>query len=325
MSRATPQARPRVPRTTPAADTPAVSDPATDTTAAPVDPPPVVAAPPVIEDTTPTPDPVSTTVAPAASIDTPASALDRPPPAPAATPTGHHADRAGRCSRRVRAGRRSVRARRGRPSAAAPRAGLSAAVGTGSTPSLHRPRSAFPRPCRRSVVPDAGSALSSPLAPPRSWAFSRRLSRSRRSSPSRCSGQGRSSRARRAPSVIAPAGPAGTPLDPGDGPASTAVASSSHRADAPSRSQARKPATAGQADAVGGGSGAPCGGLAGGLAGSAACASGSGSSHAFFYALLLMLGGVAVVISERLRSARRVGARRPSSHSSSDLASPSGG
>jgi hypothetical protein len=69
------------------------------------------------------------------------------------------------------------------------------------------------------------------------------------------------------------------------------------------RSQPDKPATAHKPDGPGGPV-LPCGGGSGGSAAGAACASGAGSGHGIFLAMLLTLGGLAVLLSTLLRMPR---------------------
>jgi hypothetical protein len=104
--------------------------------------------------------------------------------------------------------------------------------------------------------------------------------------------------------VLAPADPDGLVLPAAAATAAgTAMAVSSHTGASTAQTQPRKPATVGRADGPGRGLGLPCGGGAAGSAASAACGGGPGSSHGFFLALLLTLGGLAVLLSERLRLA----------------------
>jgi hypothetical protein len=68
-------------------------------------------------------------------------------------------------------------------------------------------------------------------------------------------------------------------------------------------SEPSQPAASGQADGAGRGPAAPGGDLFFGTGAASAGASGSGSSHGFFIALLLALGGLAALLCERLRLA----------------------
>jgi hypothetical protein len=67
------------------------------------------------------------------------------------------------------------------------------------------------------------------------------------------------------------------------------------------RSQSDKEPASAKKPGGPGGPSLPCGGGAGGSAAGAACASGGGSSHGMFMAMLLALGGFAVLVSTLLR------------------------
>jgi hypothetical protein len=79
------------------------------------------------------------------------------------------------------------------------------------------------------------------------------------------------------------------------------MGASQHAAGGHQRSQPDKQPASVQKPGGPGGPSVPCGGGAGGSAAGAACASGGGSSHGMFMAMLLALGGFAVLVSTLLR------------------------
>jgi hypothetical protein len=97
-----------------------------------------------------------------------------------------------------------------------------------------------------------------------------------------------------------PAGPGATMLAGAAAAGSAVLVASPHAGASRLHSQPDKPATLHKPEDPGGPS-LPCGGGAGGSAVSAACSSGSGSSHGIFLALLMTLGGLAVLLSTMLR------------------------
>jgi hypothetical protein len=151
---------------------------------------------------------------------------------------------------------------------------------------------------------DSQSVITSPLAPPTLWPTQPSLPAPPSNLPIALLGPAAAGPDHGVAPIIAPADADGTLLPASAATAAgTVLAVSSHPGASTARPQPRKPATVDRADGPGRGWGLPCGGGAAGAAASAACGGGPGSSHGFFLALLLTLGGLAVLLSERLRLA----------------------